>query len=170
MCTETEELIKQLGSWREDKGQRLTFTFVLVWLKQMDNTFGNGTKICMFHHHLCIYLFTLLPFVSALSGFPFKSFSISLQILPPYDPGVIHKGKVVRLGLHLNSDPIVSLGSKHTRTFVNGARVPLCIIVVILILSTATWAATKQSCKQTSHTFKPGAKATIAKVTATTTI
>lgn len=98
---------------------------------------------------------------------PFAFCFCSLQILPPYDPGVIHKGKVVRLGLNLNSDPIVSLGSKHTRTFINGARAPLCIIVVILILSTAT---TKQSCKQTGHTFKPGAKGTIAKVTATDTI
>lgn len=73
--------------------------------------------------YVCLITTSFYPltFVSA----PFKSFSISLQILPPYDPGVIHKGKVVRLGLNLNSDPIVSLGSKHTRTFISGARAPM---------------------------------------------
>lgn len=73
----------------------------------------------------------------------------------------MHKGKVVRLGLNLNSDPVVWSGSQHTRLFANGVRAPLCIIVVILISSIdphKQWQ--KQRAEQTGHTFKPGANGT----------
>lgn len=133
---------RTLQSWGEDKGQRLNFLLCKCdwskWRIHLEMKMEKmGRQMCVFHNQLCIYLFTL-----CLSLLPLLlSFSISLRILPPssYDPRVIHKGKVVRLGLNMNSDPLVSSGSKHTRTFINDARAPLCIIVVILILSTVTF-------------------------------
>ncbi len=147
---------RTLRSWGEDKGQRLTFLLCRCeWSKwRIHLEMKMGQQMCVFHNQLCIYLFTLSLLLSLFSPSTII-FYIPLNPSPSsYDPRVIHKGKVVRLGLNLNSDLLVSSGSKHTRTFINGAHAPLCIIVVILILSTVTWAATKSSCKQTGHTFK----------------
>lgn len=134
--------VRKPQSRGEDKCQRSTFFCVgateangeYIWKWKWD-------KKCVCF--ITTSMFIVLPFAFHICSlfFPLQlSFSISLWILPPssYDPRVIHKGKAIRLGLNLNSDPLVSSGSKHTRTFIYGMCAPVCIIVVILNLSTVT--------------------------------
>lgn len=80
-------------SWGEDKGQRLTFSFVFVWLKQMENTFGSGTKNMYVWYpplYLSFYPLRLLSLFYPSNHFlyPFKSFP-----RPSMTPGSIIRAR-----------------------------------------------------------------------------
>lgn len=141
---------RTLRRWGEDKGQRLTFLLCRCdwskWRIHLEMKMEEmGPKMCVFHNHLCIYLFTLCLLL-LLCLFPPSTIIFYI----PSDPSPIlvwpwgHSWVQGRpSGAEFELWPPVSSGSKHTRTFINATRAPLCIIVVILILSTVAWAATK---------------------------